>query len=126
MSDTSRCPPLGIVADDTTLTLYGGSVVVGELCRGLGLIEGLDRAIDGVRGARAFKQRRRGVSAGELIASIAESMLAGDGMRLERSCRRVGQRGHHRVVLGDGDLNHAWSASNTDSPENSAQTVSKR
>ncbi len=48
VSATSRRPPLRIVADDTTLTPYGGSAVVGELCRGLGLIEGLDRAIDGV------------------------------------------------------------------------------
>ena len=70
-------PPLRIVADDATLTPYGGSAVVGELCRRLGLVAGLDRATDGVTRARAFKQRRRGVSAGELIVSLAESMLVG-------------------------------------------------
>jgi Transposase DDE domain group 1 len=72
-----RRPPLRIVADDTTLTPYGGSAVVGELCRGLGLVEGLDRAIEGVTRARAFKQRRRGASAGELLVAMAESMLVG-------------------------------------------------
>ncbi|MBY0394961.1 MAG: hypothetical protein K2X91_00625, partial [Thermoleophilia bacterium] len=40
-------PPLRIVADDATLTPYGGGAVVGELCRGLGLVAGLDRAIGG-------------------------------------------------------------------------------
>ncbi len=33
--------PLSIVVDDATLTPYGGSVVVGELCRRLGLVAGL-------------------------------------------------------------------------------------
>ena len=70
-------PPLRIVADDTTLTPYGGAAVVGELCRRLGLVEGLDRAIDGVARARPFKERRRGASAGELLVSLAESMLVG-------------------------------------------------
>lgn len=70
-------PPLRIVADDTTLTPYGGAAVVGELCRRLGLVEGLDRAIRGVTRARAFKQRRRGASAGELLVAMAESMLVG-------------------------------------------------
>ena len=77
MSAPSRRPPLRIVADDATLTPYGGSAVVGELCRRLGLVEGLDRAIDGVTRARPFKQRDRGVSAGELVVSLAESMLVG-------------------------------------------------
>ena len=56
VSATSRRPPLRIVAD-TTLTPSGGSAVVGELCRGLGLVEGRDRAIDGVP---PFTQRRPG------------------------------------------------------------------
>jgi hypothetical protein len=45
-------PPHRIVADDTTLTPYGGSVVLGELCRRLGLVAGLGRAIDGGTRAR--------------------------------------------------------------------------
>lgn len=77
VSAPSRRPPLRIVADDATLTPYGGGAVVGELCRRLGLVTGLDRAIDGVVRARAFKQRRRGASAGELLVSLAESMLVG-------------------------------------------------
>jgi hypothetical protein len=77
VSAQGQRPPLRIVADDTTLTPYGGGVVVGELCRRLGLVEGLDRAIEGVTRARPFKQRRRGASAGELLVSLAESMLCG-------------------------------------------------
>jgi Transposase DDE domain group 1 len=77
VSAPSQRPPLRIVADDTTLTPYGGSVVVGELCRRLGLVAGLERALDGVTRARPFKQRRRGASAGELLVSLAESMLVG-------------------------------------------------
>ena len=77
MSALRQRPPLRIIADDNTLTPYGGTVVVGELCRRLGLVEGLDRAIDGVTRARPFKERRRGVSAGELLVSLAESMLVG-------------------------------------------------
>src|SRR6266571_3381934 len=77
VSAPSQRLPLRIVADDATLTPYGGGAVVGELCRRLGLVAGLDRAIDGVTRARAFKQRRRGASAGELLVSLAESMLVG-------------------------------------------------
>ena len=77
VSASSQRPPLRIVADDATLTPYGGSAVVGELCRRLGVVEGLDRAVDGVTRARPFKQRQRGVSAGELLVSLAESMLVG-------------------------------------------------
>src|SRR5438132_8986415 len=77
VSGPSQRLPLRIVADDATLTPYGGGAVVGELCRRLGLVAGLDRAIDGVTRARAFKQRRRGASAGELLVSLAESMLVG-------------------------------------------------
>lgn len=51
--------------------------MVGELIRRLGLVEALDRAVEGVTRARAFKQRRRGASAGELLVSLAESMLVG-------------------------------------------------
>jgi hypothetical protein len=52
VSAPSQRPPLRIVADDTTLTPYGGSAVVGELCRRLGLVAGLERAVDGVVRAR--------------------------------------------------------------------------
>ena len=45
MSVPSQRPPLRIIAGDTTLTPYGGAAVVGELCRRLGLVEDLDRAI---------------------------------------------------------------------------------
>lgn len=70
-------PPLRIVADDKTLTPYARSAVVGEMCRRLDLVAALDRAIEGVARVRPFKERRRGVSAGELLVSMAESMLVG-------------------------------------------------
>ncbi len=74
---SAQRPPLRIVADETTLTPYGGGAVVGELCRRLGLVAGLDRAMAGAGGVRPFKQRRRGASGGELLVSLAESLLAG-------------------------------------------------
>ncbi len=70
-------PPIRIVADERTLTPYGGGAVVGELCRRLGLVARLDRAIEGAGGGRAFKRRRRGASAGQLLVAMAESMLCG-------------------------------------------------
>ena len=70
-------PPVTIVADERTLTPYGGSIVVGELCRRLGLVAALDRAIEGASGARPFKRRRRGASAGQLLVALSESMLKG-------------------------------------------------
>ena len=73
----SQRPPVVIVADDETLTPYAGSAVAGELCRRLGLVAALDRAIGGVARVRPFKERRRGASAGALLVSLAESMLVG-------------------------------------------------
>ena len=74
---TAQLQKVTIVADDPSLTPYGGSLVVGELCRRLGLVGALDEAIDGASRVGPFKQRRRGASAGELLVSMAESMLAG-------------------------------------------------
>lgn len=74
---SAQRPPLRIVADDASLTPYAGSAVVGELCRRLGLVAAVDRAVVGVVGVRPFKERRRGVSAGELLVTMAESMLVG-------------------------------------------------
>lgn len=94
-------PPIRIVADDATLTAYGGAAVVGELCRRLGLVEGLDRAIEGVTRARAFKQRRRGVSAGELVVSLAESMLCGGDAFNDIEDLRADQAGAELRAVAD-------------------------
>jgi hypothetical protein len=75
-----QLPKLEIVADEETLTPFGGSVVVGELVRRLELIPALDAAIGHASrpgGPKPVKQRERGVSAGELLVALAESLLLG-------------------------------------------------
>jgi hypothetical protein len=61
-------------SDDPALSGHGGLVLVGELVARTGLIDRLDAAINGVR---AFKQRQRGLTAGELLVALAESNLIG-------------------------------------------------
>jgi hypothetical protein len=75
-----------IVADDRSLTPFGGSAVVGELVRRLELIPALDRAIETaprVGGLRPVKQRARGCSPGQLLVAVAESMLCGGDSMLD-------------------------------------------
>jgi hypothetical protein len=76
---------LEIVADEETLTPFGGSAVVGELVRRLELIPALDAAIGRVArvgGLKPVKQRERGVSPGGLLVALAESLLlGGDAMQ---------------------------------------------
>jgi Transposase DDE domain group 1 len=72
-------PPGRIVvrADDPSLTPYAGLVVSGELARRLRLAELIDAELGVERRARPVKVRRRGLSAGELVVSLAESQLVG-------------------------------------------------
>ena len=73
-------PKLEIVADEETLTPFGGSAVLGELVRRLELIPALDRAIEGapkVGRLAPIKVRDRGASPGELLVALADSMLLG-------------------------------------------------
>lgn len=64
-------------ADDPTLTPYAGLAVSGELARRLRLAELIDAEL-GLEGrARPVKVRRRGLSPGELLVSLAESQLVG-------------------------------------------------
>ncbi len=70
-----QAPRIEVVADDETLTPFGGSAVVGELVRRLELIPALDRAIETaprVGGLRPVKQRARGCSPGQLLVAVAE------------------------------------------------------
>jgi hypothetical protein len=60
--------------DDPGLTPHAGLLLVGELVHNSGLIGQLDSAIDTIQ---PFKQRRRGLSGGELLVSVAESILIG-------------------------------------------------
>jgi Transposase DDE domain group 1 len=68
---------LAIRADDPKLTPYAGLVIVGELARRTRLVELIDAELCVVRTARAVKRRRRGLSAGALVVSLAECQIAG-------------------------------------------------
>ena len=68
---------LRIVVDDPSLTRYAGLAIVGELARGLRLVELIDAELGAVRRAAAVKRRRRGLSPGALVVSMAESQLVG-------------------------------------------------
>ncbi|MCA1698842.1 MAG: IS1380 family transposase, partial [Actinobacteria bacterium] len=64
-------------ADDERLTPYAGLAVVGALARRLGLVGLIDGELERERRAAPVKQRRRGVSGGELLCALAESQLVG-------------------------------------------------
>jgi hypothetical protein len=67
-------PRVHISADDDHLTGFAGLPLSGELIRRTQLVARIDWAVEGVG---AFKQRRRGRSAGELLVALAETMMAG-------------------------------------------------
>jgi hypothetical protein len=71
---TASVPTIHCGVDDPTLTGHAGLLLVRDLNSKLQLVARLDSAIDGVR---RFKCRRRGLSGGQLLVSLAESMLAG-------------------------------------------------
>jgi hypothetical protein len=64
-------------ADDAGLTPYAGLAVSGELARRVGLAELIDGELAVERRARPVKVRRRGLSPGELVVSLAECQLVG-------------------------------------------------
>jgi hypothetical protein len=64
-------------ADDAGLTPYAGLAVAGELARRLGLAGLIDAGLAVERRARPVKVRRRGLSPGELVVSLAECRLVG-------------------------------------------------
>jgi len=64
-------------ADDPSLTPYAGLAVSGELCRQLRVTELIDAELAAVARVAPVKQRRRGVSPGELAVAIAEAQLTG-------------------------------------------------
>jgi hypothetical protein len=77
-SNSARCPGRIVVrADDPSLTPYAGLAVSGELARRLGLAELIDAELAVERRARPVKVRRRGLSPGELVVSLAECQLVG-------------------------------------------------
>lgn len=64
-------------ADDPSLTAHAGLAVVGDLARRLELVGLIDGELALERRARPVKTRRRGVSPGELVVSLAECQLVG-------------------------------------------------
>jgi hypothetical protein len=62
---------LVIRADDPSLTPYAGLAVSGELARNLRLVELIEAELAAVRRVGPVKQRRRGLSPGELAVAIA-------------------------------------------------------
>ena len=64
-------------ADEPSLTPYAGLAVSGELSRRLRLVEMIDEELASERRARPVKQRRRGLTPGQLFVSLLESQLAG-------------------------------------------------
>lgn len=93
-----------MVADDASLTPFGGSVVVGELVRRLELIAALDRAIESaprVGGLGPVKQRARGCSPGQLLVTVAESMLCGGDSMLDLERLRADEAGAELRAVAD-------------------------
>jgi Transposase DDE domain group 1 len=68
---------LEIRADDPTLTPHAGLALTGELCRRLGLVELIDAELGQVSRAKPVKSRRRGLSPGQYLVSLAETQLQG-------------------------------------------------
>lgn len=66
-----------IRADDPGLTPYAGLAITGELARSLRLVELVDAELSAVGHVAAVKARRRGLSPGALVVSLAECQLAG-------------------------------------------------
>jgi len=64
-------------ADDPSLTPYAGLAISGEVARSLRLTELVDAELAAAGRVAAVKQRRRGLSPGELAVSIAECQLVG-------------------------------------------------
>ena len=99
-----QAPRIEVVADDETLTPFGGSAVVGELVRRLELIPSLDRAIETaprVGGLGPVKQRARGCSPGQLRVAVAESMLCGGDSMLDLERLRADEAGAELRAVAD-------------------------
>ena len=80
MNDSNGDRPLGrleIRADVLSLTPFAGLAVTGELARSVRLVELIDAEIAAETRVPALKRRRRGVSPGGLIVSLAETQLVG-------------------------------------------------
>ena len=75
--DARRRGRIVIGENDPSLVRYAGLAVTGELARRLRLVELIDAELAVERRARPVKVRRRGLSPGQLVVSLAESQLVG-------------------------------------------------
>jgi hypothetical protein len=66
-----------IRADDPSLTPHAGLAISGELTRNLRLVELIDAELQAAGRVAPVKQRRRGLSPGELTIAIAEAQMVG-------------------------------------------------
>ena len=83
MKTLRRCRPLVTLGDpDPTLTPRAGLRLVAELDRALGIATTLDRRIG------QLKARQRGLSAGELVLAVAETMLSGGDFMIDLDHQR--------------------------------------
>ena len=73
----SRRGRIEIRADDEGLTPYAGLAIIGQLVPVLRLVPLLDAELAQVRRAAPVRLRERGLSAGELLVSLAECQLVG-------------------------------------------------
>lgn|SRR5512134_645374 len=73
----SRPGRIEIRADEETLTPYAGLAVTGQLVPALRLVPLLNAELCQARRAQPVKRRERGLSAGELLISLAECQLVG-------------------------------------------------
>jgi Transposase DDE domain group 1 len=77
VNDARRSGRIVVRADDPSLTGHGGLAVICDLESRLGLIAEIDGELGRERRARPVKVRRRGVTPGELVVSLAECQLVG-------------------------------------------------
>ena len=82
-----RSPHVVIGSDDPALTPAAGLLLVAEVDRILGVAATLDDWVGGV------KARNRGLSAGQLVVSMAECMLAGGDFMCDLDVLRADQAG---------------------------------
>lgn len=84
---------LRIRADDPTLTPYAGLALSGELCRRLDLVGLIDAELSVVRRAGPVKSRRRGLSPGQYLVSLAETQLQGGDFFADTEMLRADRAG---------------------------------
>ena len=87
-------------ANDPSVCRYAGLAVTGELARRLRLVELIDAELSVERRARPVKVRRRGLSPGQLVVSLAESQLVGGEFFSDLEQVRADQAGSGLRTVG--------------------------